>query len=42
MKPELAGAKFKKALQEEKPLQIVGAINANTEVKDFMEQLVKA
>jgi methylisocitrate lyase len=29
MKPESAGAKFKKALQEEKPLQIVGAINAN-------------
>ena len=29
MKPESAGSKFKKALQEEKPLQIVGAINAN-------------
>jgi len=29
MKPESAGAKFKKALQEEKPLQIVGTINAN-------------
>jgi methylisocitrate lyase len=29
MKPELAGSKFKKALQDEKPLQIVGAINAN-------------
>jgi methylisocitrate lyase len=29
MKPESAGAKFKSALQEEKPLQIVGAINAN-------------
>jgi methylisocitrate lyase len=29
MKPESAGAKFKQALQEEKPLQIVGAINAN-------------
>ena len=29
MKPESAGNKFKKALQEEKPLQIVGAINAN-------------
>lgn len=29
MKPESAGGKFKKALQEEKPLQIVGAINAN-------------
>ena len=29
MKPESAGAKFKQALLEEKPLQIVGAINAN-------------
>ena len=29
MKPESAGAKFKSVLQEEKPLQIVGAINAN-------------
>ena len=29
MKPESAGNKFKKALQEEKPLQIVGTINAN-------------
>jgi methylisocitrate lyase len=29
MKPESAGAKFKLVLQEEKPLQIVGAINAN-------------
>jgi methylisocitrate lyase len=29
MKPESAGAKFKAALQEEKPLQIVGTINAN-------------
>ena len=29
MKPESAGSKFKKALQDEKPLQIVGAINAN-------------
>ncbi len=29
MKPESAGAKFKQALQEEKPLQIVGTINAN-------------
>jgi methylisocitrate lyase len=29
MKPESAGAKFKTALQEEKPLQIVGTINAN-------------
>lgn len=29
MKPDSAGAKFKAALQEEKPLQIVGAINAN-------------
>ena len=29
MKPESAGSKFKKALQEEKPLLIVGAINAN-------------
>lgn len=29
MKPESAGSKLKKALQEEKPLQIVGAINAN-------------
>jgi len=29
MKPESAGSKFKKALQEEKPLQIVGTINAN-------------
>ena len=29
MKSESAGAKFKSALQEEKPLQIVGAINAN-------------
>jgi methylisocitrate lyase len=29
MTPESAGSKFKKALQEEKPLQIVGAINAN-------------
>jgi methylisocitrate lyase len=29
MKSESAGAKFKSVLQEEKPLQIVGAINAN-------------
>ena len=29
MKPLSTGAAFKKALQEEKPLQIVGAINAN-------------
>ena len=29
MKPLSAGATFKKALQEESPLQIVGAINAN-------------
>ncbi len=29
MKPESAGAKFKQALQEETPLQIVGTINAN-------------
>jgi len=29
MKPLSAGAAFKKALQEEKPLQIVGTINAN-------------
>jgi methylisocitrate lyase len=29
MKPLSAGAAFKKALQEESPLQIVGAINAN-------------
>jgi len=29
MKPESAGAKFKSVLQEEKPLQIVGTINAN-------------
>jgi methylisocitrate lyase len=29
MKPESAGAKFKQVLLEEKPLQIVGAINAN-------------
>ena len=29
MKPDSEGAKFKAALQEEKPLQIVGAINAN-------------
>ena len=29
MKPESAGSKFKQALLEEKPLQIVGAINAN-------------
>jgi methylisocitrate lyase len=29
MKPESAGVKFKAALQEEKPLQIVGTINAN-------------
>jgi methylisocitrate lyase len=29
MKPESAGAKFKSVLQEEKPLQIVGAVNAN-------------
>jgi methylisocitrate lyase len=29
MKPLSAGAAFKKALQEERPLQIVGAINAN-------------
>jgi methylisocitrate lyase len=29
MKSESAGAKFKQALLEEKPLQIVGAINAN-------------
>ncbi len=29
MKPESAGAKFKAALQQEKPLQIVGTINAN-------------
>lgn len=29
MKPESAGSKFKSVLQEEKPLQIVGAINAN-------------
>lgn len=29
MKPESAGAKFKAALQKEKPLQIVGTINAN-------------
>jgi methylisocitrate lyase len=29
MKPISAGAAFKKALQEERPLQIVGAINAN-------------
>ena len=29
MTSESAGAKFKSALQEEKPLQIVGAINAN-------------
>jgi methylisocitrate lyase len=29
MKPDSAGAKFKAALQEEKPLQIVGTINAN-------------
>ena len=29
MKPESAGAKFKQALLEEKPLQIVGAINVN-------------
>ena len=29
MKPESAGAKFKQALLEEKPLQIVGTINAN-------------
>ena len=29
MKPDSAGAKFKAALQQEKPLQIVGAINAN-------------
>jgi methylisocitrate lyase len=29
MKPESAGAKFKSVLKEEKPLQIVGAINAN-------------
>ena len=29
MRPDSAGAKFKAALQEEKPLQIVGTINAN-------------
>lgn len=29
MKPDSAGAKFKAALQQEKPLQIVGTINAN-------------
>jgi methylisocitrate lyase len=29
MKPESAGAKFKSVLQAEKPLQIVGTINAN-------------